>query len=200
MPQRHEIRLAGEGGQGLILAGLILSEAAVLYDLKYAAQVQAYGPQVRGGISRSEVIISAEPIDYPLIIEADVLVALSQHAYDRYGHELRPGGLLIADSDLVPRLSSEGAVGLPITALARQASGRPITANVLSLGLIAGLTAAWPEPIVSVSALERAIAARVPQAAIEANLLALRAGLAQAALWQGQAAGAAAPQLGRRGP
>ncbi|NLS77436.1 MAG: 2-oxoacid:ferredoxin oxidoreductase subunit gamma [Chloroflexi bacterium] len=189
MKRRYEIRLAGEGGQGLILAGLILSEAAVLYDHKYAVQTQAYGPQVRGGISRSEVIIDADPIDYPLIIRADVLLALSQQACDRYGPELRPDGLLIADADLVSRVPCERAIRVPITALARETTGRAITANVLSLGLIAGLTAAPDGELVTIPALEQAIAARVPKGTLETNLLALHAGLAQAALWKKQAAG-----------
>jgi len=189
MKRRYEIRLAGEGGQGLVLAGLILSEAAVLYDLKYAVQTQAYGPQVRGGISRSEVIIDADPIDYPLIIRADVLLALSQQACDRYGHELKPDGLLIADADLGPRVPGERAIRIPFTALAREVTGRAITANVLSLGLIAGLTATPDGEMVTVSALEQAIAARVPQATLETNLLALHTGLARAALWKQQSAG-----------
>jgi len=189
MKRRYEIRLAGEGGQGLVLAGLILSEAAVLYDLKYAVQTQAYGPQVRGGISRSEVIIDADPIDYPLIIRADVLLALSQQACDRYGHELKPDGLLIADAALVPRVPGERAIRIPITALAREVTGRAITANVLSLGLIAGLTATPDGEMVTVSALEQAIAARVPQATLETNLLALHTGVARAALWKHQSAG-----------
>ena len=188
MKRRYEIRLAGEGGQGLILAGLILSEAAVLHDHKYAVQTQAYGPQVRGGISRSEVIIDADPIDYPLIIRADVLLALSQQACDRYGPELKLDGLLIADADLVSRVPCERAIRVPITALARETTGRAITANVLSLGLIAGLTAAPDGELVTIPALEQAIAARVPKGTLETNLLALHAGLAQAALWKKQAA------------
>lgn len=187
MKQRYEIRLAGEGGQGLILAGLILSEAAVLYDHKYAVQTQAYGPQVRGGISRSEVIIDAKPIDYPLIILADVLLALNQQACDRYGQEIKPDGLLIVDAELVARAPCERAIRIPITALAREATGRAITANVLSLGLIAGLTATSCGEVVTIPALEQAIAARVPKATVETNLRALHVGLAQAALWAKQA-------------
>ena len=190
MRQRYELRLAGEGGQGLVLAGLILSEAAVLHDNHYAVQIQAYGPQVRGGISRSEVIIGNEPIDYPLILQADLLLALSQQACDCYSSELKPGGLLIVDADLVSRPPCERAIRIPITALAREATGRAITANVLSLGLIAGLTATEEGEVVSVGALELAVAARVPKATVETNLLALHAGLAQAELWKKRMDGA----------
>ena len=92
---RTEIRLAGEGGQGMILAGIILAEAAAIYDNKNAVQTQSYGPEARGGASKSEVIISRGEIDYPEVINADVLVALSQEACDKYSSDLKKDGLLL---------------------------------------------------------------------------------------------------------
>ena len=86
--KRTEIRLAGEGGQGMILAGIILAEAAAMYDDKYAVQTQSYGPEARGGASKAEVIIDSGEIDYPEVINADVLVALSQEACDKYAANL----------------------------------------------------------------------------------------------------------------
>ncbi len=82
--KRTEIRLAGEGGQGMILAGIILAEAAAIYDGKNAVQTQSYGPEARGGASKSEVVISASEIDHPEVLEADVLVALSKEAFKKF--------------------------------------------------------------------------------------------------------------------
>jgi len=171
MGERYEIRLAGEGGQGLILAGLILAEAAVMHDSKYACQTQSYGPEARGGASKSEVVIDTEEIDYPKVIAADVLLAMSQEAYDRYYHDLKKDGLLIVDSVNVQRVPTSKAIGVPITKIAEEATGRSITANVVGLGLLAGLSGA-----VSREALEAAVAERALRGTTELNLKALAAG------------------------
>jgi 2-oxoglutarate ferredoxin oxidoreductase subunit gamma len=171
MAERYEIRLAGEGGQGLILAGLILAEAAVMYDGKNACQTQSYGPEARGGASKSEVVISTEEIDYPKVIAADVLLAMSQEACDKYYHDLKKDGLLIVDSVHVQRVPTSKAIRVPITKIAEEATGRSITANVVGLGLLAGLSG-----IVSREALEKAIAERAPRGTVELNLKALDAG------------------------
>src|SRR5512138_1966714 len=94
---RYEIRLAGEGGQGLILAGIILGEAAAIYDGKKAIQTQSYGPEARGGASKSEVIVSTSDIDYPKVTSADALVVMSQEACDKYAADLQREGLMIVD-------------------------------------------------------------------------------------------------------
>ena len=168
---RYEIRLAGAGGQGLILAGLILAEAVAIYDDRNAIQTQSYGPEARGGASKSEVIISDGRIDYPKVMSADVLLALSQEACDKYFYALKPDGLLIVDSDLIERVPSNRAVEVPITRLAQEATGRAITANIVGLGLVGGLTG-----IVSREALDKAVAARVPKGTADANLQAVAAG------------------------
>ena len=172
MAHRYELRLAGEGGQGLILAGLVLAEAAALYDGQYVAQTQAYGPQVRGGVSRSEVVISSAPIDYPLLLSPDLLLALNQEAFDRYHLEIKRGGLLIVDATHVKKLTRGQAIQVPISDLARETTGLSITANILSLGLIAGLTG-----VVSRAALESAVRERAPRGTVNTNLKALAAGL-----------------------
>lgn len=171
MGKRYEIRLAGEGGQGLILAGLILAEAAVMYDGKNACQTQSYGPEARGGASKSEVVISDEEIDYPKVIAADVLLAMSQEACDKYYHDLKKDGLLIVDSVHVQRVPTSKAIKVPITKIAEEVTGRSITANVVGLGLLAGLSG-----VVSREALEKAIADRAPRGTVEINLKALAAG------------------------
>jgi 2-oxoglutarate ferredoxin oxidoreductase subunit gamma len=170
MTGRIEIRLAGTGGQGMILAGILLADAAVR-DGKKVAQTQSYGPQARGGASRAEVIISDTEVNYPKVLRADVLLCTSQEACDRYGDQLRPGGLLILDSDSVGRAPTTQAVRVPITQIARDATGREITANVVALGLLAGLT-----EVVSREALEAAVSARAPRGTADLNLKALAAG------------------------
>jgi 2-oxoglutarate ferredoxin oxidoreductase subunit gamma len=170
---RIEIRLAGEGGQGMILAGIILAEAAAIYDGKNAIQTQSYGPEARGGASKAEVIISQGEIDFPEVISADVLVALSQEACDKYASSLKKTGLLIVDVDRVGRIPVTSAIKLPITRLAVDATGKPITANVVALGVLVGLTR-----VVSPQAIEKAVLGRAPKGTEELNRAALAAGLA----------------------
>ncbi len=173
---RIEIRLAGEGGQGMILAGIILAEAACIYDNKNAIQTQIYGPEARGGASKAEVIISQGEIDYPEVICADVLVALSQEACDKYATNLKKNGLLIVDADHVGRVSVNSAIKAPITHLAVEATGKAITANVVALGVLVGLTG-----VVARAAIEKAVLARAPKGTEELNRLALEKGFEFAA-------------------
>lgn len=172
---RIEIRLAGEGGQGMILAGVILAEAAAIYDGKNVAQTQTYGPEARGGASKAEVVISNEPIDYPKVISADVLVAMSQEACDKYASNLKKDGLLIVDVDKVKRIPLTSAIKIPITRVAIESSGKAITANVVALGVLVGLTG-----IVSRDAIQKAILARAPKGTEEMNYKALERGFAEA--------------------
>jgi len=108
---RQEIRLAGYGGQGIILAGLLLGKAAALYDGKEAVFTQSYGPEARGGASSADVVIADQPVDYPLVTRPDCLVVMFQEAYERYRPDLAPGGLLALDQDLVKPNAQEGAGG-----------------------------------------------------------------------------------------
>jgi 2-oxoglutarate ferredoxin oxidoreductase subunit gamma len=170
MTERHEIRLAGTGGQGVILAGILLAEAAVRDGLN-AVQTQSYGPEARGGASRSEVIISDEEIDYPKVIEADIMLCWSQEACDRYSGRLRKDGLLIVDEDFVRRTPTTRAARVSMTKLAEQETGRRLAANVVGLGVLTGLT-----EIVSRKSLEEAVRARAPKGTAEMNLKALAAG------------------------
>lgn len=170
MARRYEVRLAGTGGQGAILSGIILAEAA-MRDSKNVAQTQSYGPEARGGASRSEVVISESEIDYPKVIQADITLCMSQEACDQYGSQVRENGLLILDGDHVSRAPTTRAVRVPITTLAREKAGREIVANVVGLGLLAGLT-----DLVSKEALEEAVRARAPEGTADLNLKALEAG------------------------
>lgn len=175
MGKRYEIRLAGAGGQGMILAGLILAEAAAIHDGKNASQSQSYGAEARGGASRAEVIISDGEIVYPKVTNADLLLCMSQEACDRYSHQLKEDGTLIVDSVSVESVPTDRAYRVPITQIAEEITGRRITANMVALGLVVGLTG-----VVSRTAIKAAVSARAPQGTEEMNLKALAAGLERA--------------------
>ncbi len=184
MTKRLEIRLAGSGGQGLILAGVILAEAAGIHEGKFVAQTQSYGPEARGGASKSEVVISDAEIDYPKAIKPDVLLCMNQKACDTYIFEVKPGGTLIVDQGLVHHLPTSRAVAIPFTQIAREKLGKPILANIVALGALATLTG-----IVSLKSLEAAVLARVPKGTEEMNKKALEAGIKAARKYlQGKAA------------
>jgi 2-oxoglutarate ferredoxin oxidoreductase subunit gamma len=153
------------------LAGVILAEAAALYDGLNAVQTQSYGPEARGGTSRSEVIIARGEIDYPKVMTADLLLCMSQEACDKFGAGVKDEGLIIVDSTTARRLPSPRAVAVPISQIAEEATSRRITASIVALGLVGGLT-----DIVSRPALEQAVAGRVPRGTEEMNLQALAAG------------------------
>ncbi len=179
---RCEIRLSGSGGQGIILAGIILAEAAVL-DGRNVVQTQSYGPEARGGASKAEVIISAGEIDYPKVAEPDVLLAMTQEAYNRHGDSLRKGYPLIIDSTLVQEVGQvTGPVyAIPITTLAREKLGKEMSANMVALGVLVGLTQA-----VTWENLLKAALSRVPKDTADLNQKALELGreAAQARLKQ----------------
>jgi 2-oxoglutarate ferredoxin oxidoreductase subunit gamma len=172
---RTEVRLAGEGGQGMILAGIILAEAATIYGGQNAVQSQSYGPEARGGASKSEVVISSGEIDHPEVLEPDVVVALSQEAFRKFASSVKPDGLLIVDADKVDSTSAPQAIRLPITKMAFDTTGKIITANTVALGVLVGLTG-----VVTRQALEKAIIARAPRGTEEMNHKALEAGFTAA--------------------
>jgi 2-oxoglutarate ferredoxin oxidoreductase subunit gamma len=172
MSFRYDIRLSGSGGQGLILMGIILAEAVGIYDGKFVAQTQSYGPEARGGSSKAEVVISDAEIDYPKAMKLDLLVCLTQKACDEYCMDLKPGGILVVDSTLVTQVPSPGAIRIPFTKIAREKLGREMVANIVALGAISKITT-----IVSVKSLERALLARAPKGTEKLNQDALRAGM-----------------------
>lgn len=170
---KREIRLSGYGGQGLILAGIILAEAA-MYDGHEVVQTQSYGPEARGGASRAEVIISDGPIDYPKVTAPDVVLIMSNAACAKYACTVEPGGTLIIDSGLVTSVPPvKGEVhGVPITDVAKEATGRAITANITALGVMNTITS-----LVSTESLERAVRSRTPKGTEEINVKAMYAGI-----------------------
>lgn len=170
-PPKIEIRLSGSGGQGLILAGVILAEAAAIYERKNAVQTQSYGPEARGGASKSEVIISNEEILYPKTTRLDYLLALNQESCDKYSRDLKENGLLLVDSDNVEHIPPLKVASLPLIRTAREEVGRVMTANIVSLGALVGLS-----KVISRKSLEKAVASRVPKGTEKLNLKALDLG------------------------
>lgn len=132
----EQIRLSGTGGQGLILAGIILTEAALL-DNRLAIQSQSYGPEARGGSSKSEVIIDTKEIHYPKITVPNVVLAMSQEACNKYTTDLTSEGVLITDSLFVQKLpenSYKQVYQLPITQTAKEELGKALFSNIVALG------------------------------------------------------------------
>ena len=161
--QRYEIRIAGAGGQGIILAGIILAEAGIIQDL-HVAQSQKYGPETRGGNSISEVILSDTEVDFPQSTELDVLIALTQLACDRNLPEMKEGGLVIVDSEAVQRVLWEKTISIPFEEIARKV-GEERAVNIAALGSLVPFC-----PIIDRRALTGAIANRLPPAKLEVNL------------------------------
>ncbi|MCD6097496.1 2-oxoacid:acceptor oxidoreductase family protein [bacterium] len=167
-----EIRLAGSGGQGLITAGMILAKAAVLTGRLNSVQTQSYGPEARGGASRSDVIISSyEEIYYPKARKLDLLLAFNEESYYKYIPLLKEEGVLIVDEDYVPEVREKNAVRFPFIRTAKTEIGTPIAANIIAVGFIGGLI-----KVVGEKALKEAVASSFNEAFREKNLKALEIG------------------------
>jgi len=177
--QRYEIRIAGAGGQGIILAGIILAEAGIIQDL-YVAQSQKYGPETRGGNSISEVILSDTEVDFPQSTDLDVLIALTQLACDRNLPDMKEGGLVIVDSDEVQRVLWEKTISIPFEEIARKV-GEERAVNIAALGSLVPLC-----PFIDRRALTKAIANRLPPAKLEVNLQAFDKALRFARRFKGR--------------
>lgn len=177
MSDRYEIRFSGSGGQGMILAGIVMTEAAAIYGDKNAAQSQSYGPESRGGASKAEVIISDKPIDYPKATSIDCMLALTQQACTKYYKDIKDGGILLIDSDEVKDIPKGNfkVKSFPIIETARKELGKTIVANIIALGMITELTG-----IVTHEAIEKAVLARVPKPFLELNKKALQIGFEKA--------------------
>ena len=172
--ERCRMVFSGSGGQGVITAAIILAEAAVLHEELTAVQTQAYGAAARGGATRSDVIISDVPINFPKVIQPNVLVCLTQEAYNKFSDIIRPGGLLITDTRYVqPQLKVDAVQRqLPMYETVMDKVGKPIVFNICMLGAVVGLTQlVRPESIMKV--LEQ----RIPSGFLEMNRQALELGL-----------------------
>ncbi len=172
MSKQTEIRLTGSGGQGLILAGIILAESAILKG-DNAVQSQSYGPEARGGASKAEVIISTEEIDFPKVRKADIMLSLTQVALNKYADTIKEDAILVVDSELeIPsNLKAGKIVSIPILNTASEVVGKRMVANIVALGAIQELTNIIPKEY-----LEKTVLSRVPRGTEELNKRALQEG------------------------
>ena len=170
---RKEIRIAGFGGQGIVLSGYILGKAASVFDKGFSTLTQSYGPESRGGSCRAELIISDAPVDYPYVVSPQVQIILSQQAYDKYGKNAPPETLLIVDADLVKIDSSRNPppFSIPASRMAQEL-GRPVVANIIMLGFMAAISDA-----VSREALQKAVLDSTPPGTETLNMKAFELGL-----------------------
>jgi 2-oxoglutarate ferredoxin oxidoreductase subunit gamma len=169
--ERYEIRLSGSGGQGLVLGGVILAEAMGVYEGKNVTQTQSYGPEARGGASRSDVVVSDGEIYYPKATEPDLLLCLTQESCDQYYPQMKEGGILVVDSEKVRQLPSTKAYSLPFIKTAKEQVGTPVVANVVSIAAVAGLTG-----LCSKESVLKAVLARAPRGTEDKNKLACELG------------------------
>lgn len=169
---RIDIRLSGSGGQGMITSGAILGYAAV-YDGKNAVQTKSYGPEARGGAARAEVVISDEEINFVKVLKADILVALTQEAADKFSSDVVDGGIVIVD-DLLVKNKPQGnfkLYSLPIVKAAADTVGKSMVANIVTLGVLNEIA-----KLVDFNNLEKAILSKVPKGTEELNKKALKVG------------------------
>jgi 2-oxoglutarate ferredoxin oxidoreductase subunit gamma len=172
---RFEIRLSGSGGQGMILASVILAEAIGLDYSKNVVQSQSYGPEARGGASKADVVVSSNEIYYPKALQLNMLLCMTQESTDKYYRELDKDGILIVDSGLVKSVPTDDYYGLPFTQIAREQAGHVMVANVVALGAIAAFTG-----VVSKEDLIDAVLKRAPRGTEDKNRIAVDIGYADA--------------------
>ena len=169
MSERYEIRFAGSGGQGVILAAVVVGEAAAIYEGLNAVQSQAYGPEARGGKSKSEVVISRGEIDYPKATNPDLQIILNQTSCDEFVPDTQKGGIVIADDTYVHTLPNSDAEVhmLPIVKTAREKIGRELVTNMVALGVTARVLEV--KKLMKPESIKKAILARVPKGTEEMN-------------------------------
>lgn len=156
--ERYEVRFSGTGGQGVVLAGMILAEAAGLFGGKHVVQTVSYGPQVRGGNSNAEVVISDQEIDYPRPIALDLLIPFTQQGCDEGVRLLKPRGVVLLDPELVTQMPEGWVAALPLRKVAVECTGRAQMANVVALGAVVVLC-----PHVDLEAMTAAVRDRAPR-------------------------------------
>lgn len=176
-----QLVFSGSGGQGVITAAIILAEAAVIYSGKNATQTQAYGAAARGGATRTDIIISDSKINYPGVTQPNVLVALTQDAYNSFVSIVRPGGLLLTDPRFVTTTKKVDAkkLELPMYERVMEEIGKPIVYNICSLGALIGIT-----ELLEPNALLKVLEKRIPEDFLQMNIRAFGIGLALGSQYQ----------------
>jgi len=168
-----EIKIGGFGGQGVILAGMIIGKAAALHDKKDATLTQAFGPEARGSACSAQVIVSDSKILYPYVTRPEIMVSLSQDAYNRFSPELKEDGTLIIEQDLVKTQDLPKTVKVycvPATRIAEEL-GRRMVLNIVVVGFFAAVT-----KLINVEAMRQAVKSSVPAGTEELNLKAFDRG------------------------
>jgi len=176
---KNEIRISGFGGQGVALAALVLGKAATLYEDLEGVMTQSYGPEARGGASSADVILSDEPIAYPFVQQADILIALSQEAYKRYRPLAKKEALVLIDQDLVQPDSKDSVKAIPATKLA-EGLGRRIVTNIVMLGFLTAVSG-----LVTRENMEKALEESVKAKTLSLNLKAFATGFEYAGSGEG---------------
>jgi 2-oxoglutarate ferredoxin oxidoreductase subunit gamma len=178
--QLTEIRIAGFGGQGVILAAIVVGKAACIFQEGYSTMTQSFGPEARGGSSSAQVILSPEPILYPYVTQPEILVVMSQEAFSRFAPQVKPGGILIVEQELVqvtgPLPEGVRVYAVPATRLAEEL-GRKMVLNIVMVGFFGAVT-----NLLDPDALRKAVADSVPPAFEELNLKAFDKGFEYGAL------------------
>jgi len=172
--ERCRLVFSGSGGQGVITAAILLAEAAVLYENLVAVQSQSYGPEARGGATRSDIIIADSEIHFPKVFQPNVLVCLTQMAYNKFSSIIRPGGLLITDTRFVKteRKVDARQRELPMYQAVMEKVGKPIVFNICMLGAVISLTG-----LVKAESIMRVLQSRIPKGFWEMNRQALQLGV-----------------------
>lgn len=168
---RQEIRIAGFGGQGVVLAGYVLGKALALYGGREAVMTQSHGPEARGGASSADLVVSEEPIAYPFVQQPDILVALSQEAYSKFRPTAKIEALVLIDQDLVEPQEGDRVYTIPATQLAEDL-GRRIVANVVMLGYFTAIT-----ELIDPGSMRKALETSVKPKTLPLNLSAFQVGL-----------------------
>jgi len=176
--ERCRMVFSGSGGQGVITAAIILAEAAVLYEKLIAVQSQMYGPEARGGATRTDIIISDSKINYPKVVQPNVLVCLTQEAYNKFYPIVRPGGILITDTRYVKTQKKADAIQkeLPMYQTVMEKIGKPIVFNICMLGVVISMT-----QLVKSESIMKVLETRIPSGFLEMNREALNIGMAMGA-------------------
>jgi len=174
---RCRMVFSGSGGQGVITAAIVLAEAAVLYEELVAVQTQAYGPEARGGATRSDVIIDNDEIFYPKVTQPNILVCLTQEAYNKFFSIVRPGGLLVTDLRFVKTQKKVDSyqIELPMYQTVIEKIGKPIVFNICMLGVIIQLTG-----LVKKESILKVLENRIPSNFLTMNKEALEIGISLA--------------------
>ena len=165
--QLTEVRIAGFGGQGVILSAIVLGNAASIYQGAFATMTQNFGPEARGGACSAQLVLSDSPVLYPYVTRPDILVVMSQEAYTRFVPELKDGGMLIVEQDLVRVDELKGDIkvfSVPATRLAEEL-GKRMVLNSVMVGFFTAVT-----HLLEAEAVRKAVADSVPPAFRELNL------------------------------